>query len=58
MFLDQLLFELSCKNTHTRKHTHTHTHRHMDAHKDSNECSIDAFCKNASGTSLYPLFIR
>ena len=32
MFLDRLLFELSCKQTHihTRKHTHadTHTHTH------------------------------
>ena len=35
-FLDQFLFELSCKNTHT----HTHT----DPHKDSNEYSIVAFC--------------
>ena len=25
MFIDQLLFELSCKNTETRKLTHTHT---------------------------------
>ena len=29
MFLDQFLFELSCKNLHTWKHTH------MDAHKYS-----------------------
>ena len=26
MFLDQFLFELSCKNTHMETHTHTHTH--------------------------------
>ena len=32
VFLDRFLFELSCKNTQTRKHTHTH--------RDSNEYSI------------------
>ena len=38
MFLDQLLFDLSCKNPnpHTRKHTHTrtdtHTHTHTNKH--------------------------
>ena len=26
MFLDQFLFELSCKNPHTHTHTHMHTH--------------------------------
>ena len=31
MFLDQFLFELSCKNTET--------HTHKDAHKDSYEYS-------------------
>ena len=42
MFPDQLLFELSCKNTETQKHgntetrkdrnTHTHTHAHTHTH--------------------------
>ena len=27
MFIDRLLFELSCKNTETHTHTHTHTCR-------------------------------
>ena len=36
MFLDRLLFELSCKKTHT----HTHT--------DCDEYSIVAFCKNTT----------
>ena len=35
MFLGQLIFELSCKNTHRNTHTHTHA----DAHKDSDEYS-------------------
>ena len=34
MLLDRLLFELSCKNTHT--------------HTDSDEYSIAALCKNAT----------
>ena len=42
MFLDQLRFELSCKNTETGKHTHTHTHT------DSDRYSIVAFCKNTT----------
>ena len=46
MFLDQLLFELSCKNTHGHMHTHTHTNTHT--HRDSDEYSIVAFCKNAT----------
>ena len=46
MFLDQCLLELSCKKTHGNTHTHT------DAHKDSDECSIVAFCKNATITLL------
>ena len=37
MFLDQFLFELSCKNTHTHGNT-------QDAHKGSDEYSIVAFC--------------
>ena len=37
MFLDQLLFKLSCKththgNTHTHTHTHTQTHTHTHTH--------------------------
>ena len=36
VFLDQFLFELSCKNTQTQTHTHTH------------EYSIVAFSKNAT----------
>ena len=41
MFLDQFLFELSCKNTHT--HTHTNTQGHM--HTDSDEYSIVVYSK-------------
>ena len=44
MFLDQFLFELSCKSTHA--HTHAHIHRHT--HRDSNEYPIVAFSKNAT----------
>ena len=42
MFLDQFLFELSCKKTHmeTKKHGNN-----TDAHK---EYSTVAFCKNAA----------
>ena len=40
MFLDQFLFELSCKNTLTWKHTDMHTHTHTDAYKDSNSCVL------------------
>ena len=40
VFLNQFLFELSCKNTHTHTQTHTHT--------DSNEYPIVAFSKNAT----------
>ena len=47
MFLDQLLFELSCKK-HTHRNTHTHTHTHTDAHKDSDKSFIVAFCKYAT----------
>ena len=43
VFLDQFLFELSCKNTHT--HTNTHTHR------DSNEYPIVAFITTTVQTS-------
>ena len=39
MLLDQLLFELTCKNTHTQQHTHTH--------RDSYEYPVVAFSKNA-----------
>ena len=39
-FLDQLLFELLCKNTHTDTHIHTHT--------GFDEYSIVSFCKNAT----------
>ena len=42
MFLDQFLFELSCK---------THTHTNTDTQRDSNEYSIVAFSKNATITS-------
>ena len=42
MFIDRLLFELSCKNMETQKHENTHTHT------DSDEYSIVAFCKNAT----------
>ena len=38
MFLDQFLFELSCKNTHTQGNTHTHPDKFF----------IVAFCKNAT----------
>ena len=49
MFLDQLLFELSCKNTETHTHTHTHTHKHTHTERDSDkEYFIVAFCKNAT----------
>ena len=44
VFLDQFLFELSCKKTHTQTHTHTH------AHTDSNEYPIVVFSKNATVT--------
>ena len=44
MFIDQLLFELSCKNMETQKHGNTHT--------DSDDYSIVAFCKNATIISL------
>ena len=37
-----ILFELSCKNTHTHTQMHTHT--------DSNEYFIVVFCKNATIT--------
>ena len=37
MFIKRLPFELSCKNTETRKHTHT----------DSDEYSIVAFCNTS-----------
>ena len=47
MFLNQFLFELSCKK-HTHTETHTHTHTHTDALKDSDEYSIFVFCKNAT----------
>ena len=55
MFLDQLLFELSCKNTETRKHrnTETHTNTHAHTHRDSDEYSIVAFCKNATKKKKY-----
>ena len=64
MFLDQFLFELSCKNTET--HTHTYTHTHTDAHKHSDEYPIDVLCKNATIiifaigiiTGLFPGFIE
>ena len=42
VFLDQFLFELPCKNTHTQTQKHTHMHR------DSNEYPIVAFSKNAT----------
>ena len=42
MFLDRFLFELSCKNTETRKHGKTETHT------DSDEYSIVALCKNVT----------
>ena len=60
MFLDQLLFELSCKNPETCRHTHTHTHTHTNTHTctharmhththtDSDEYSIVVFCKNVT----------
>ena len=43
MFLDQCLFELSCK-CNPLLHTNTHT----DTNTDSEEYSIVAFCKNAT----------
>ena len=42
MVLNEFLFELSCKNTHT------YTHTHMDALKVSDEYSIVAFSNNAT----------
>ena len=54
MFLDQLLFELSCKNTETQKHANTHAYTHTytraRTHTDSDEYCIVAFCKNATLT--------
>ena len=50
-FLDQFLFELSCKNTHTHKHRRTHTHTHT--HTDSNEYPIVAFSKNATIINVF-----
>ena len=32
VFLDQFLFELSCKNTHTHMDTHTDTNTHTHTH--------------------------
>ena len=52
MFLDQFVFELSCKNTytHTNTHTNTHTHTHANTHTHthSNEYPIVAFSKKAT----------
>ena len=64
IFLDQFLFELSCKNTHTythidtdththtstptHTHKHTHSHAHTHTHRESNEYSIVAFSKKAT----------
>ena len=45
MFIDRLFFELSCKNTETRKHGNTETKT------DSDEYSIVAFC-NYNKTKL------
>ena len=42
IFLDQFLFELLCKNTHTQKHTQTHTNSIW-------LYSIVVFCKNNNG---------
>ena len=39
MFLDHLVFELLCKNTHTK------THIYRDKHKDSDKYSLVAFAK-------------
>ena len=50
VFIDRLLFELSCK---TDTETHTHKHTHTEAHKDSNENSIVAFCKNVTIKKVY-----
>ena len=52
IFLDQFLFELSCKKTHTHTHTHTHTYGNTDAHKESDAYPIVAFCKNTTGIAL------
>ena len=49
VFLDQFLFELSCKKTHTHTNTETHTHT------DSNEYPIVAFSKNATITTAISL---
>ena len=46
VFLDQFLFESSCRNIN--KNTETH----RDAHKDSDQYSIDVFCKNATLINL------
>ena len=48
MFLDRLLFELSCKNTHKHTHTHMDAHTHTHIHTDSDEYSN--VCKNATIT--------
>ena len=48
ILIDRLLFELSCKNTETRKHRNTETLKHGNTHTD--EYSIVAFCKNATIT--------
>ena len=52
VFLDQFLFELSCKNTHTRKHGRTHTHT------DSNEYPIVAFSKNERGRLRFQIHLE
>ena len=44
MLIDQLLFELSYKNTETGKRRNTETHT------DSDEYFIVAFCKNSTIT--------
>ena len=35
MFLDRLLFELSCKHTHKYAHTHTHIYRERERERET-----------------------
>ena len=54
MFIDRLLFELSCKNTETQKHRNT---ENGNTHTDSDEYSIVGFCKNATIKIMYAIYI-
>ena len=52
VLLDQILFELSCKNTHT--HAHKQRHTHTDTHTHTQTLyHIVAFSKNATIIILF-----